>query len=449
MEIKKNDIIRLTVRDINNMGYGVARAGDSPNGKVVFIAGAVTGDEVFAKVIKVAKDYLVARVEETIASSPLRVEEGCPVFRLCGGCSYRNISYEYERKLKREYIINALRKAKVDLPVAEVEYGEENSYRNKIALPLTKDYEVGFYSRKSHRVVPHRGCLLEDKRLSPILFDIAEFLKEKKVSLYDEETKKGLVRHIYLRIGATSGEVAAVIVINGNSLSCEREFADYIMEKHPSVKSVMLNINTSEGNVILGDKNRLIGGRDYIEDTLLGLKFRLSVNSFYQVNSKMAERLYEKAVCLADIKESDTVADLFCGVGTIGLCMLKKSGAKRLIGVEIVPEAVENARENAKINRVENAEFILSDANSEKLSAADVIIIDPPRAGCREELIKRLSELSPRKIVYISCNPDTLARDLKLFEGEGFSSDTVYPFDLFPRTGHIECVVLLERHGGR
>lgn len=443
MEIRKNQIIELAVHDVNNKGFGVARL--DKNGKVVFVANAVTGERIKAKIIKVASDYLVARVEERLSDSPHRCAPDCEAFSSCGGCVYRHITYEHELALKTDYVKNAFRKARVELEVAPCEGGTPYGYRNKVECPLTEDYKAGFFSSRSHRVVSAKGCRLENAALTPVIATVTGWLKAHGISLYNEESGKGLLRHIYLRVGEVSGEIMVALVINGKSLPDGEDFADTVMKTNQNVVSVVLNHNEEHTNVILGKSVTVLRGKDHIEDSLCGLKFRLAPLSFYQVNGKMAERLYQKALSLAELSKTDTLADLFCGVGTIGLFMLKESGAKELLGIEIVPEAIENAKVNAKLNGIENATFICGDANREELYAADVVVVDPPRKGCGEELLKQIAKIAPRRLVYISCNPDTLARDVAILKTLGYEAGTVYPFDLFPRTGHVESVVCLLR----
>ena len=440
--MKKNELAILTIEDVNNRGYGVARAED---GRVVFVANAVTGEVVEGRYIKIAKDYAVARKEKTVKESDRRVPCDCTAFPACGGCVYRHISYEYERQLKENYVRNAFKKAGVAITVAPCAYGEENSYRNKIETPLTSDYKIGFYAAKSHRVIASSDCKLQNPALTPILDTVTAWLSEHRVTIYDETTGKGLLRHIYLRIGERSLAVSLVLVINGKALPNADDLVKTVREKHENVRSILLSHNEDNTNVILGKSATLLYGKDEIEDTLCSLSFTLSHRSFYQVNGKMAEKLYQKSAELAALTPNDTLVDLFCGVGTIGLFMLKEYGAKRLIGVEIIPEAVENARRNAALNGIENATFLCGDANQAELENADVIVVDPPRKGCEPSLLARIAELNPKRLVYISCNPDTLARDVAILKTHGFTTDTVYPFDLFPRTGHVESVVRLER----
>lgn len=440
--MKKNELSILTIDDINNRGYGVARAED---GRVVFVANAVTGETVEARYIKIAKDYAVAKKEKTLVPSDVRIPCDCDAFPACGGCVYRHISYEYERKLKEAYVRAAFRKAGVEITVAPCAYGDAEGYRNKIETPLTEDKKVGFYAAKSHRVVASSDCRLQNPALSPILDTVTAWLTDNRITVYNEATGKGLLRHIYLRIGERSREVSLVLVINSKTLPNASDFVKAVRAKHENVVSILLSHNEESTNVILGKSATQLYGKDEIEDTLCSLKFRLSHRSFYQVNGKMAERLYQKAAELAELQKSDTLVDLFCGVGTIGLFMQKEYGVKKLIGVEIVPEAVENAERNALLNGIKNATFLCGDANRAELDGADIVVVDPPRKGCEASLLARIAEIDPRRLVYISCNPDTLARDVAILKQYGFTADTVYPFDLFPRTGHVESVVCFKR----
>ena len=450
--MKKNDTYDIEITDLNNLGSGVGHI----DGKTVFVPGAVDGDTLRVKIIKDASDYAVAKIEEIINPSLHRAESACPVSRRCGGCVYRNITYSHELELKRGYVEHAFKKAGLAVNVHPVEHGGEHHYRNKVQYPLSPDMKPGFYASHSHTVIPSEGCLLEDEAFAPILEFCTGFLSSKGVTAYDENTGKGLMRHIYLRAGKVTGEVMVCLVINGERLKCEREFVTALTEKFPQVKTVLLNINKSATNVILSDRFQIIYGNGYIEDVLCGLRFRISAASFWQVNRDMAEKLYKKAASLADLKDGETLLDLYCGIGSIGLSVINGRTASKLIGVEIVPDAVENAKENAGINGIKNAEFICADLTSDavnginapdaKISAAghaDVIITDPPRKGCSPALLRRIADLSPRAFVYVSCNPDTLARDCKIMEGYGYSVTEAFPFDLFPRTGHVETVCLL------
>lgn len=450
-ELKKDTVIELDITDLNNLGNGVGRI----DGKVVFVRGAVSGDRVRAKIIKVNKSFSVARLEEIIKPSSDREDGFCDMPLSCGGCVYRHIKYERELELKHNYVKNAFIKAGIPdanvLPV--ISAGRECGYRNKGQYPLTKikgKTVAGFYAAKTHNVVPAEDCAIQNPVFSPILRTVCELADEQGWSVYNEETQSGLLRHIYLRIGEKTGEVMLCLVINGSSLSGSDALVKRVTEKFDNVVSIMLNFNSEDTNVVLGKEYRTLYGKSGIEDELCGLRFFISPASFYQVNRDGAEILYSKARELADLKGGELIADLYCGTGTIGLSMAKN--VKKLVGVEIVESAVECAKENAKRNGIENAEFICADASDKDilLSALggcvpDVVVIDPPRKGSTERLVDTLAELSVNRIVYISCSPDTLARDAVYFLKNGYLMGSVQPVDMFPRSGHVESVVCFKR----
>ena len=450
-DIKKGSVIELEITDLNNLGNGVGRI----DGKVVFVRGAVSGDIVRAKVIKINKSFYVARLEEILTPSAEREEGFCQAPLSCGGCVYRHIKYSCELELKYNYVKNAFIKAGLNqakiLPV--ISAGREYGYRNKGQYPLTtvKGKTVaGFYASKTHNVVPAENCAIQNPAFSGILRFVCEFADELGWSVYDEESQIGLLRHIYLRIGEKTGEIMLCLVINGRELLHSDEFVSRVTERFPSIVSVMLNFNFADTNVVLGEEYKLLYGKGGIEDELCGLKFFISPESFYQVNRDGAELLYAKAREMASIKDGETVADLYCGTGTIGLSMAKN--AKMLCGIEIVEGAVECARENAKRNKIDNARFICGDASSKDVIlsafggiAPDVVVIDPPRKGSTKELADTLADIGVKRIVYVSCSPDTLARDLVYFLERGYKMSAVQPVDMFPRSGHVESVVALTR----
>ena len=462
VNIKKNDIIELEITDLNNLGCGVGRTED---GIAVFVKGAVTGDRVLAKIIKVASSFLVGRLEKILVSSENRMDgqglrqKDCTAPNSCGGCIYRNIKYEHELELKRDYVKNAFRKAGLpDVTVLDTAHTERvTGYRNKGQYPVREvggRIKAGFFASKTHDLIPCDNCLLQPEIFGGIVAFVVGFAEKNKIRAYDEEKGKGLLRHIYLRIAEKTGQIMVCLVINGDKMPYAERFAEELVEKFPSVTSVMLNINKKNTNVILGERFICIGGNDYIIDQLCGLSFKISAGSFYQVNRDGAEMLYGLARERAQLTGKETVADLYCGAGTIGLSMAKN--AARIVGVEIVDEAVECAKENAKLNDVENAYFFCGDASDTRglLATAkdtlgnfcpDVVIIDPPRKGTTEELVNYLDSLGVPRIVYVSCNPDTLARDCAWFAEKGYEIGEVTPVDLFPGTGHVESVVCLTR----
>ena len=426
---QKNQIFTCEITDISNLGYGICHI----DGMVGFVAGGVTGDRLKVKVIKVARDYLVLRVEEMITPSPHRITSDCPVSKSCGGCIYRHISYEYEKSLKQNYIEGVFAKQGLKVNVAKLFSNDKTSaYRNKVQYPVC-DGKMGYYKVKSHEIIECDNCLLESDESRKITDLCAEYVRSRDI-------KK--LRHICVRRGFATGEIMVTLVLY------DRDYTDLnplieSLKKNKAVKTITVNINPNDTNVILGRENITVYGNGYIEDRLLGSTFRIGPMSFYQVNHDMAEALYGKVIELCDLKDGEKFTDLYCGVGTIGLCVAKSVKNASLIGIEIVPEAVENAKINAEINGITNAEFICGDASRLAEIKSDLVIVDPPRKGLTEELIDKIASSSANRVVYVSCGPDTLARDLKYFAEKGFAIGTVYPFDLFPRTGHVETVVLL------
>ncbi len=453
ISMTKDQTIELEITDLNNLGNGVGRC----DGQVVFVRGAVSGDRVRAKVIKVNKSFAVAKLIDIIRPSKDRMSESfCPASLSCGGCVYRHITYERELELKRGYVKSAFAKAGFPdvnvLPV--ISTGRVCGYRNKGQYPVAKGKNgiyAGFYAAKTHNITLAEDCAIQNPKFGAILRFVCRFADSNGWSVYDEESGRGLLRHIYLRIGEKSTQIMLCLVINGDRLPNEKKFAETVVENFPDIVSVTVNENAENTNVVLGDKYRILCGNDGIEDELCGLHFFISPDSFYQVNRDGAELLYSKAAELADLRGGEILMDLYCGTGTIGLSMAKKAG--RLCGIEIVESAVECARENAERNCITNADFVCADAGDKDviLAAAggvrpDVVIIDPPRKGSTRELADCLAELGVPKIVYISCGPDTLARDCTYFKERGYTVGDVQPVDMFPRTGHVECAVCLTRN---
>ena len=450
--VKKGDRLSTEITDINNLGAGV---GHAPDGRVIFIKGAVTGDTVDCEIIKVNSSFLVGRLLETTCPSDYREDGFCDAPLSCGGCVYRHVSYAHEQDLKRGFVKAAFAKAGLRevnvLPVRSTD--RTAGYRNKAQYPVaqTKNgIRAGFFAPKTHNIVPAEDCSLQNAAFAPIVKEICRFADTYSISAYDETSGRGLLRHIYLRIGEKTGEIMLCLVINGDNLSHSTELVNEMREKFPNIVGILLSINKKNTNVVLGDKFVTLYGRDYIEDELCGLRFRVSADSFYQVNRDGAEMLYTLAGELADLRGGEVLMDLYCGTGTIGLSMATK--AKKLIGIEVVSAAVECARENAARNGVANAEFFCADAGDREtiLRAAggtrpDVVVIDPPRKGSTKELVECLASLDVPKIVYVSCDPTTLARDCAWFKDAGYSIGSVQPVDMFPRTGHVETVVCLTR----
>lgn len=458
--MRKNDRIELWIEDMNNLGFGVGHI----DGLTVFVRGGVVGECVAAKVIKVTKSYLVALCEEICipASEQHRcMDTECASYPACGGCVYRHITYAHELDLKRSYVENAFRKVGVQAEVEPVRTtGKLCAYRNKAQYPIVRNEktgkpEIGFFAGSSHRLVPAEQCRLQPAEFGSIAHDVICFLAEKCISVYDEANGKGLVRHLYLRKGDATGEVLVCLVINGDRMPMEAEFAQMLTARYPEVVGVLLNENTARTNVVLGERYRLLSGRAYLTDRLCGLTFQISPESFYQVNHDGCELLYRLARARAELTGRERLIDLYCGIGTIGLTMAQD--AKTVLGLEIVPEAVACAKENAARNGIVNAQFACGDAGDPvtlldraallsggTLSDA-VVVIDPPRKGTTRDLIAALARYQVPRVVYVSCNPDTLARDCAIFLQHGYGMGAVTPVDLFPRTGHVESVVCLTR----
>lgn len=456
MKLKKNDLFTGEILDITNLGFGVAKL----DGQVVFVSGCVPGDVAVIRIIKVGGSFSVGRVEEFVKKSSLRTEGRCSN-NLCRSCAYKCLGYEYEKDLKEEAVRQIFKKsglAEIDV-LPTVGSPIQHGYRNKAQYPVARDkngeYIIGFYAPKSHRVTEASDCPLAPEIFSKILEELRTFFKKHDLSTYDEQSCDGLLRHIYLRRGEISGEVLLTIVINGNSLPYSAELVANLTEKFEEIVGILLNVNREDTNIILGDEYITLFGRNYIFDTLGGITLKITAPSFYQVNRGAAELLYAKAKELAAPTKDDLLLDLYCGAGSIGLSMADMAG--EVIGVEIVESAVECAKYNAEINHIFNASFYAGDASDTKkiLEPAeqargekikpDIVILDPPRGGTTEELIEHISSLAPKKIVYISCNPATLARDIVVFNKFGYFCHSVTPYDLFPMTGHVESVVCLER----
>lgn len=446
--MRKNEIIELEITDITHEGSGVGRY----EGMAVFVPLTAVGDKIKAHILKVNKHYAFAKCSEVLTPSKDRAAVDCGAFSRCGGCTLRHIQYAHETALKQNRVTQTMQRiGRVKINSQPIICADiPNRYRNKALYPVSENGEIGFYSRHSHRTVPCGDCLLHPEAFYKAGKTFTEFVKKYKISVYNEEKHMGLLRHFYLRQGKNTGEMMVGIVINGNDLPNKNELIQNLnLVLGEDLKSVILNINTRKTNVVLGDKNVLIYGREYIYDVLCGVKVRISPHSFYQVNHDMAERLYKKAAEYAE-PQGKNILDLYCGAGTIGLSMAYD--AKSIIGVEIVEAAVRDAEINAQENGVTNARFICGDATiaAERLKtdniSADVVILDPPRKGCEEQLLNTVAkDFAPEKIVYVSCDVATLARDTEILEKMDYKLQEYTPVDLFPRTAHVETVALFER----
>lgn len=447
-DMKKNDIIKLEITDISYEGSGIGKY----DGVAVFVPLTAVGDIIEARVLKVKKNYAFAKCEQIIEMSKHRTDADCGVFARCGGCVFRHIDYEAEVELKQNRVMQTMHRiGKVTVDPNPIIFAESpDRYRNKAVYPVAEGGELGFYSNHSHRTIPCGDCLLHPAIFYKAGGVFTAFIKKYNVSVYNEQTTKGLLRRFYIRYGKETGEIMVCVVINGNDLPNKdvlvKDLLDALGE---SLKSVVLNVNTKNTNVILGDKNILVYGREYIYDILCGVKVRISPHSFYQVNHDMAELLYKKAAEYA-CPAGKNILDLYCGAGTIGISMAKD--AKNIIGVEIVDAAVRDAVINAKENNITNARFICGDAAvaakqlKQENIPADVVILDPPRKGCAEDLLETVAnDFAPERIVYVSCDVATLARDTAILETLGYKLQEYTPVDMFPRTAHVETVALMTK----
>ncbi len=454
MTFVKNSETEIEITGMTSEGNGVGRV----DNMTVFVPETAVGDVVKVRIIKVCKNYLYGKVIDIIKESESRIVPDCDVFRRCGGCSYRHISYENECEIKYLRVADCLKHiAKTDLiPENIIPCENIYRYRNKAQLPVGLDengnVRIGFYAPRSHRITDCRDCKLQPIEFGKIAEIIVEYIEKYKVSVYNEMTGKGIIRHLYIRKGFESGEIMVCLVINGESLPERSALVNMLTERIPNIKSILVNVNIKKSNVIMGEKCHVLFGKEVITDVLCGVKFMLSPLSFYQVNHAQATRLFEKAMEFADPSPDDILLDLCCGTGAIGLIIAKNRHLKKLIGVEIVPQAVEDAIKNAENNNINNAEFICDDASgaaktlSNRGEHPDIVVIDPPRKGCDKSLIDIIAQkLTPSKIVYVSCDPSTLARDVVLFEKQGYKLKKAVPVDMFPRTPHVETVCLLSK----
>lgn len=456
MEMKKNDLVTVEITDTGVDGEGIGKV----DGYALFVKDAVIGDTVLVKVIKAKKNFAYARLEKVIMPSPFRTEPVCPFHRQCGGCQLQALAYEKQLEFKQNKIRNnlirlgGLEPVKVDAafePVLGMD--EPFHYRNKAQFPVGYDKEgkltAGFYAGRTHHIVGNTDCALGIRENKDILEIVLEFMEEYGITAYDEESGKGLVRHVLIRKGFHSGQIMVCLVINGGGFPKEKELAERLW-KIPGMTSVLVNSNREKTNVILGKEIRVLAGNDRISDSIGGIEFRISALSFYQVNPVQTERLYGLAMEYAGLTGSETVWDLYCGIGTISLFLARK--AKRVYGVEVVEEAIRDARENAARNGIENASFyvgkaeeVLPELYEKEGIYADVIVVDPPRKGCDSRCLETMVRMRPEKIVYISCDSATLARDLKYLTGEGYEVVRGRGVDMFGMTTHVETVVLLVR----
>lgn len=446
MELAKNQEHTVTIEGYGEGGMGVARI----DGRVVFVHGALRGEKCRVLILKTLKSVAFAKVLEVLEPSSERITPDCPYFPRCGGCTYRHIRYEEELRLKKQRVQDNLsRIGGSDVTVEEILGAQDTlRYRNKAQYPVSKDGAVGFYRARTHEVIECEHCLLVKPEADAAAEALREYMQSCRVAGYDEKTGRGLVRHLYIRSNA-AGESLVCVLVNGDKLPKEDRLVTLLRDACPKCTGIVLGTNTKKGNVILGDRYRTLWGSDRLEDTLCGKTFRLSVPSFYQVNRVQAERLYAKAIEFAGLTGQETVLDLYCGAGTITLAL--SDHAKKVLGAEIVPEAIDDARENAARNGVINAEFFCGDASdvAKKLAREnlrpDVITVDPPRKGLAADVVESIAEMQPQRVVYVSCDSATMARDVKRLADLGYTAQRACAVDMFPRADHVETVCLLSK----
>lgn len=455
MELKKNDCVTVKIEDISTNGEGIGKV----DGYALFVKDAIIGDVAQVKVTKTKKTYGYARLMEIITPSPDRVEMVCPIARRCGGCQIQEMSYEKQLEFKQNMVakniekIGGIKPEEYEMcPIIGME--EPFRYRNKAQFPVGEDSNgnivIGFYAGRTHSIIETEECYLGSAKNASILAKIKAWMLRNNIKPYNEEKHSGLVRHILIREGFATGQVMVCLVVNGNTIPAAQNLVENLLEVE-GIASIMLNVNKEKTNVILGDKVSLLWGREYIEDYIGNVKYQISPLSFFQVNPKQTEKLYRKALEYAGLSGNETVWDLYCGIGTISLFLAQS--AKKVYGVEIVAPAIEDARNNAHINHIENAEFFVG--KSEEVlpeyyknhpeEYADVIVVDPPRKGCEEVLLETIVKMQPKRMVYVSCDCATLARDLKYMKAHGYDVVKVQPVDQFGHTVHVETVCLLSR----
>ncbi len=444
--IKKNDDLEVNISDIGYEGEGIAKI----DGYTTFVKGGLKGEKVKIKMLKVNKDYGFAKLVEVLEKSEERDEPICSVFGKCGGCSLQHINYEAQLDYKTNTVRNTLRKALgYDVDVEQtIGMGIPYNYRNKAQYPVVDD-KIGFFAGRTHALIENEKCYIQNETSDKLAKDAFKILRKYNISSYNEKSGKGCLRHIITRIGIHTGELMLVLVTNEKNIKHKDEIVSELTKEYPTIKSIIQNVNMQNTNVILGNECVILYGQEYITDILGEYKFKISPLSFYQVNPVQTEVLYNIAKEYANLQGTETVFDLYSGIGTISIFIA--DNAKKVYGVEVVEQAVFDAKENAEINEIRNVEFIQGEAEVivpemyKEGKKADVVFVDPPRKGCDEKLLETIKEMKAQKVVYISCNPATLARDLKYLTDNGYEIKKVQPVDMFPQTSHVENVVLLEK----
>jgi len=449
--VQKNEYIDVKFEDLTHEGNGVAKVDGYP----LFVPNCLPGEKAKIKVVKVNKGYGFGRLIELYEESPDRVEPDCPIYKECGGCQLQHLSYPGQMKAKHKQVQEVLtRIGKLENVVVHPVLGMENpwKYRNKAQVPVGEregGLIAGFYQKRSHDIIDMEACLIQQEKNDKIIQSVKRICEKYGVQAYNEQTHKGNLRHIMARYGIQTGEIMVVLITRTPNLPNQKQIIQEIIDSNPDIKSIVQNINSKRTNVIFGDETKVLWGDEFIYDYIGKIKFAISARSFYQVNPEQTKVLYDQALKYAGLNGEETVIDAYCGIGTISLFLAQK--AKKVYGVEIVPEAIEDAKRNAKLNGIENVEFAVGEAEKvipkwyEDGVKADVLVVDPPRKGCDETLLQTIMEMKPEKVVYVSCNPATLARDLRILEDGGYTTVEVQPVDMFPQTMHCEAVALLVR----
>jgi len=448
--VEKNEYIDVAFEDLTHDGAGVAKV----NGFPIFVQNALPGESGQVKVIKVKKGYAFGKLIKHHTISEQRVEAPCPVYKQCGGCQLQHVSYEGQLQFKQKQVKDVM--ARIghlpDVPVhSTLGMNDPWRYRNKAQVPVAEregGLVAGFYQQRSHDIINMDACLIQQQANDDVVQAVKSICEKHGVSAYQEQKHKGSLRHIMARYGLVTGEIMVVIVTRTAELPNKKRIIEDIIEAVPNVKSIVQNVNSKRTNVILGNQTNVLWGEEYIYDYIGDVKFAISAKSFYQVNPEQTKVLYDKALEYADLTGEETVIDAYCGIGTISLFLAQK--AKKVYGVEIVPEAIEDAKRNAELNGIHNAEFAVGEAEVvipnwyKQGIKADVIVVDPPRKGCDEALLNTIIDMKPKKVVYVSCGPATLARDLAILEKGGYETVEVQPVDMFPHTTHVENVAVLK-----
>lgn len=445
-----NDIVEIKIIDINHEGQGVGKLDNF----VIFTDKAVTGDYVKAQILEVKKSFAIAKTLEILQASPYRVKPECKYFESCGACQLLDLSYDEQLKYKKNIVINSLKKSSINVDEIKIydTIGMENPfrYRNKTAFSVSKNnkIQIGTYEQSSHKLVDLENCLIQTELADSILNHTRGVFEKYKIEPYNKKTKHGIIRHIVIRTNKAN-EAMLIIVTNTDELPNADKIANDLIKADDRIKTIVQNINNKSTSEILGYKNKTIYGSGTIVDYIADLKFVISAHTFFQINNIQTEKLYEKAIEFAQLGKDDICFDLYCGIGTISLLAAKN--AKKVYGVELVEQSIKDAKTNAKINKIDNLEFysgkvekILPILQKQNIKA-DVIILDPPRKGCEPEVLKAIKDINPKRIVYVSCNPASLTRDLKILQEHGFRIEKVQPVDMFSNTVHVECVVLMSR----